>query len=66
MPAKVQLADHLDTVREAGLLPELDAARTAVAPRVTSTPLVHVSPPDLAAYDRLLPDFTSDTLDPAP
>lgn len=61
-----QLADHLDAVREAGLLPDLDAARAAVAPRATSTPLVHVSPPDLAAYDRLLPAITSDTSDPAP
>ena len=60
-----QLADHLDAVIDAGRLPDLDTARAAVAPRASSTPLVHVSAPDPAAYDHLLPSL-SVTPDPTP
>jgi hypothetical protein len=56
---EAQLADHLDTIIEAGLLPDLDAAWAAVAPRSSSMPRVHVAAPDLAVYDRLLPAFAT-------
>jgi hypothetical protein len=63
---EAQLADHLDAVMDAGLVPDLDAARAAVAPHPSLTPLVHVTAPDLAAYDRLLPAFASVSPDRAP
>ncbi len=63
---EAQLADHLDAVIDAGLVPDLDAARAAVAPHPSRTPLVHVTAPDLAAYDCLLPAFASLSPDPAP
>ena len=63
---EAQLADHLDAVIDAGVVPDLDAARAAVAPHPSRTPLVHVPAPDLAAYDRLLPAFASVSPDPAP
>jgi hypothetical protein len=57
---EAQLADYLDAVIDAGHVPDLDAARAAVAPPVApSAPLVHVTAPDLAAYDRLLPTFAT-------
>jgi hypothetical protein len=57
---EAQLADYLDAVLDAGLVPDLDAARAAVAPPVAaSAPLVHVAAPNLAAYDRLLPTFAT-------
>ena len=56
---EAQLADHLDTIIDAGLLPDLDAAWAAVAPRSSSMPRVHVAAPDLAVYDRLLPAFAT-------
>jgi len=53
-----QLADHLERVIDAGGVPDLDKAHAAVAPATTGpAPLVHVSPPNLAVYDRLLPTF---------
>jgi hypothetical protein len=56
---EAQLAVYLDTVLDAGLVPDLDQARTAVAPAAAATaPIVHVIAPDLAVYDRLLPTFT--------
>jgi hypothetical protein len=64
---EAQLADHLDAVLDAGLLPDLDAARAAVAPRPSSTPLVRVMAPDLAVYDHLLPALAATTSpDPDP
>ena len=48
------LARHLDAILDAGSVPDLDAARVAVAPVPTSLPTVTISPPDLTAYDRLL------------
>ncbi len=53
---EAQLADHLDRVVDAGVIPDLDEARAAVAPSaVASNPVVTITPPDLAAYDCLLP-----------
>ncbi len=60
-----QLADHLEAVIDAGRLPDLDTARATVAPRASSTPLVRVSAPDPAPYDRLLPSLSA-TPDPTP
>jgi transposase InsO family protein len=49
------LAEHLEGVLDAGGIPDLDAARAAVAPPTTSSvPAVHVAPPDPAVYDGLL------------
>jgi len=48
------LAKHLETVLEEGSVPDLEAARAAVAPVPAILPSVSVMPPDLAAYDGLL------------
>ena len=49
------LADHLATVLDAGGMPDLEAARAAVAPPVlAAAPAVIVPAPNLAAYDELL------------
>jgi hypothetical protein len=48
------LAGHLDAVLDAGQLPDLETARTAVAPVPAALPRVTIPPPDLKAYDRLL------------
>jgi hypothetical protein len=49
-----QLAEHLDAVLAAGGLPDLEAARAAVAPVPAQLPTLSVPLPDLAAYDELL------------
>jgi hypothetical protein len=51
---EARLAEHLDGVLAAGGLPDLEAARTAVAPVPPQLPTLSVPPPDLAAYDELL------------
>ncbi|UKJ76528.1 IS21 family transposase [Azospirillum brasilense] len=60
------LAEHLDAVLDRGGLPDLEGARTAVAPpQPAAVPLITVAPPDLAGYDRLLRPATA-TPDPEP
>jgi hypothetical protein len=51
---EARLAEHLDGVLAAGGLPDLEAARTAVAPVPPQLPTLSVPLPDLAAYDELL------------
>jgi len=48
------LACHLDAVLDAGQLPDLETARTAVAPVPTALPRITIPAPDLKPYDRLL------------
>jgi hypothetical protein len=57
---EAQLADHLDRVLDAGSIPDLEEARAAVAPAVTANPVVTIMPPNLAAYDDLLPHLTAE------
>jgi hypothetical protein len=52
--AEEALSRHLDAVLIAGGVPDLEAARDAIAPVPTAVPAVSVPPPDLKAYDRLL------------
>lgn len=60
------LAEHLDAVLDRGGLPDLEGARTAVAPpQPAAVPLITVAPPDFAGYDRLLRPATA-TPDPEP
>lgn len=56
---EAQLADYLDRILDAGAIPDLDEARAAVAPIVDSNPVVTIIPPDLRAYDSLLPVLTA-------
>jgi hypothetical protein len=51
---EAQLAEHLEAVLAAGGLPDLEAARAAVAPVPPRMPTLEVPLPDLAAYDELL------------
>jgi hypothetical protein len=52
---EVLLADHLTGVLNAGGTPDLEAARTAVAPpMLIAAPTVMVPAPNLAVYDELL------------
>ena len=48
------LADHLAGVLDAGGIPDLEVARTAVVPPITAAPAVRVPAPNLAIYDELL------------
>jgi hypothetical protein len=49
------LADHLAAVLDTGGVPDLEAARAAVAPpRPVAAPAVTMPAPDLASYDVLL------------
>ena len=50
------LADHLQDVLDRGEVPDLEAARDAVAPPPTHAPQVRVRAPDLGGYDQLLGD----------
>ena len=60
---EAQLADYLDRVVDAGAVPDLDEARAAVAPcAVASNPVVTIMPPDLAAYDCLLPALKAEEI----
>jgi hypothetical protein len=54
LACEARLADWLDAVLDRGELPNLEAARMAMAPPLVETPAVTVLPPDLGAYDRLL------------
>jgi len=47
------LADHLETVLDEGGVPDLEAARRAVAPPPSAIPEIAIPRPDLAAYDGL-------------
>jgi hypothetical protein len=48
------LADHLAGVLDAGGIPDLEVAHTAVVPPITAAPAVRVPAPNLAIYDELL------------
>jgi hypothetical protein len=50
---EAELAQMLDALLEAGVLPDLDALRRRFAPVADVVPTVIVSLPDLAAYDAL-------------
>ena len=54
LACEARLADWLDAVLDRGELPDLEAARLAMAPPLVETPVVTVLPPDPGAYDRLL------------
>jgi hypothetical protein len=49
-----RLADHLQEVLERGNLPDLETARSAVAPVPIALPSISIPAPDLTAYDSLL------------
>ena len=45
---------YLDSLLDAGQLPDLETVRTAVAPVPTALPRIAIPAPDLRPYDRLL------------
>jgi len=49
-----KLADWLDAVLDRGEIPDLEAARLAMAPAAITAPAVFVAAPDASAYDRLI------------
>ncbi len=51
---EARLAEHLDAVLADGRLPDIETARAAVAPVPAQMPVVTVTAPDPAPYDRLL------------
>jgi hypothetical protein len=51
-------------VLDAGQLPDLETARTAVAPVPTALPCITIPAPDLKAYDSLLTVATSEDIPP--
>jgi transposase InsO family protein len=51
---EARLAEHLEAVLDQGGLPDLEAARAAVAPVPAALPTVAIPAPDPAAYDGLL------------
>jgi hypothetical protein len=51
---EAQLADYLDAILATGGVPDLEAARAAVAPVPTGMPTITIPAPDPAAYDGLL------------
>lgn len=51
---EAKLADWLDGVLDSGDLPNLEAARLAMAPAAILAPPVFIAAPDLAIYDRLI------------
>jgi hypothetical protein len=48
------LADHLQATLDASQIPDLEAARLAIAPVPTAPPRITIPAPDLKAYDRLI------------
>ena len=50
---EAQLADWLDVVLDRGDIPDLEAARRAMAPPAIVAPIIAIRPPDLSAYDEL-------------
>jgi len=53
-------------VLDAGQLPDLEMARTAVAPVPTALPCITIPVPDLKPYDRLLTVATRVEIPPSP
>jgi transposase len=51
---EARLAEHLEAVLDQGGLPDLEAARAAVAPVPAALPTIAIPAPDPAAYDGLL------------
>ena len=52
--AEDALSQHLEDVLDRGEVPDLETARTAVAPVPAAAPTLTVTPPNLKAYDSLL------------
>jgi hypothetical protein len=48
------LADYLQAILDANQIPDLEAARLAIAPVPTAPPRITIPAPDLKAYDRLI------------
>ena len=48
------LAEHLQATLDASQIPDLEAARLAIAPVPTAPPRITIPAPDLKAYDRLI------------